>query len=77
MLLDFTILSARCDWDAGDTLTVEGTRVKPLKDTLGGNEKVHSMTKPVRQDQQEQLRDIESLRLEVVNLRKNAVRCTR
>lgn len=52
-------------------LTVEGARVDPPEDTAGWQAEVHEVTEPVCQDKQEELRDAESLGLEVVDLRED------
>ena len=52
-------------------LTVERARINPSEDPMGGQQRMHRSAKPVRQDKQEEGRDIDRLGLEVVDLRQN------
>ena len=50
------------------THTVEGPGVDPAEDASRREEDGHRITEPVRQDEEEQGRDEQGLRLEVVDL---------
>ena len=53
-------------------LTVERPRIDEPENTLRGQGRVHGIAEPVRQDEQEKRRHRQRLRLEVVDLGKDA-----
>ena len=58
--------------DLGSALTIEWPWVDPPENPLGWKSRVHGISEPIRQDEQKQRRHGQGLRLEVIDLRKDA-----